>query len=382
MAFTNFGFIIVAILSIIYFYVRRKYNYWRKHNIPFIEPVFPFGNLKETMAKKHLSLVLKDFYDEMKGAGPFGGIHFLLTPGVLTLDIEFVKKVLIKDFNYFEDRGVFYNERDDPLSAHLFSLDGKPWRKLRSKLSPTFTSGKMKFMYSTVTDVGDKFVNHLKEMMPSSNELIVEMKDLLARFTTEVIGTCAFGLECNSIKEKNSQFLEMGKKTFVKPRHNPLIGFFLTIFDDLGRLLRFKTIDDDVSEFFMNIVTDTIKYRETNNIQRNDFMDILIKLKNQEKIENDENSGPVSVNEIAAQAFLFFLAGFETSSTTLTFTLYELAMNQDIQDRARSEINEVLNRHNGKFTYEAMMDMQYLDQIINGKRFNVKSIKFLTKHLS
>lgn len=67
-------------------------------------------------------------------------------------------------------------------------------------------------------------------------------------------------------------------------------------------------------------------------------MDILIKLKNQERIENDENSGPISVHEIAAQGFIFFLAGFETSSTTMTFALYELAMNQELQDRARIEM--------------------------------------------
>jgi cytochrome P450 family 6 len=47
------------------------------------------------------------------------------------------------------------------------------------------------------------------------------------------------------------------------------------------------------------------------------------------------------------------------------FMSYELALNQDIQDRLRDEINEVLERHNGEVTYDAIMDMKYLDMVFN-----------------
>lgn len=185
---------VIGILSLIYVYIQRQQNYWQKHNIPYIKPVFPYGSIKGAMVKKHLSFLTQEFYNEMKGKGPFGGIHFLLSPAILTLDIEFVKRILIKDFNHFEDRGVYYNEKDDPLSAHLFALKDKPWRKLRSKLTPTFTSGKMKFMYPTVIDVGQRFTDTLSNILNAANgSATVEIKDLLVRFTTDVIGTCAFG---------------------------------------------------------------------------------------------------------------------------------------------------------------------------------------------
>ncbi len=94
-------------------------------------------------------------------------------------------------------------------------------------------------------------------------------------------------------------------------------------------------------------------------------MDLLIQLKNHGIIDGDK-VGQVTLNEIAAQAFVFFLAGFETSSTTMTYCLYELSMNQEIQSKAREEINDILAKHGGHFTYEAMKDMLYINQIING----------------
>ena len=74
----------------------------------------------------------------------------------------------------------------------------------------------------------------------------------------------------------------------------------------------------------------------------------------------------ITVDVIAAQAFIFFSAGYGSSSSVMTFCLYELAMNPSIQGLARSEIDSVTSKHDG-LTYEALQDMKYLDKVINGK---------------
>jgi hypothetical protein len=79
------------------------------------------------------------------------------------------------------------------------------------------------------------------------------------------------------------------------------------------------------------------------------------------------NNVGLTMNSLAAQAFVFYIGGFETSSTTMTFCLYELSLHQDIQERLRDEIDVVLKKHNGKLTYEAIQEMEYLDKVVSGK---------------
>lgn len=85
--------------------------------------------------------------------------------------------------------------------------------------------------------------------------------------------------------------------------------------------------------------------------------------------ETDKNKGrlQLSIDEVAAHCLLFFIASFETSSTTMNFCLYELARHPEIQSKVRDEIRRVLAKYDGKFTYEALMDMTYLGQVVDGK---------------
>ncbi|PRD21810.1 UNVERIFIED_CONTAM: Cytochrome P450 3A8 [Trichonephila clavipes] len=77
------------------------------------------------------------------------------------------------------------------------------------------------------------------------------------------------------------------------------------------------------------------------------------------------NGNPLSTNELIAQCVIFFLAGFETTASTLAFVSFYLALNPDVQDKLVAEIDETVKAGNSELTYEAIQNMKYLDNVIS-----------------
>ena len=236
------------------------------------------------------------------------------------------------------------------------------------KLTPTFTSGKMKMMFQTVVDCLNGLLKKIR--LDSEKKNPIDIKEVLGCFGTEIIGSCAFGLELKIFDQEDSPFREYGKRIFNTTKLRALRRALCTSFPEFARALGVKMVPRDIANFFMKVVKDTVEYREKNNYIRKDFMQLLIDLKNNvpEDAGYTHDGKTLTMEEIAAQCFVFFLAGYETSSTTMTFALYELSKNQDLQQRLRDEIESVLAKHDGKVTYQSIQDMKYMNQVIEGSR--------------
>jgi cytochrome P450 family 6 len=374
--------IVVALVAITIGYYKWIYQYWQRKNLPFLEPRIPYGNLINPLRRKDtLGVTMHHIYDEMKKRNwKHGGIFFVMSPVYFPISLDYIKNIMAKDFEYFVDRGFYYNEKDDPLSAHLFAIGGTKWRNLRTKLTPTFTSGKMKMMFQTLVDCE---VNLQKKMLQECEKKEpVDVKEILGCFTTDIIGSCAFGLDFKTFEQENSPFRVYGKKLFSGGKVRAVKGTFKSNFPELARALGFRGLPKDIADFFMKVVKDTVSYREKNNYTRKDFLQLLIDLKNNELAEEDgykHDGKTLTIEEIAAQSFVFFVAGFETSSTTMTFALYELAKHQDIQDKVRQEIETVLAKHEGKITYESIQEMKYMNRVIDETLRKYPPVPFLTR---
>lgn len=262
------------------------------------------------------------------------------------------------------------------MSAHLFALNDDKWKKLRNKVTPTFTSGKLKAMFATLVRCGESLQKVVKSTVEKREE--VDMRELVSCFTTNVIASIAFGLDVDSIADPDTPFRKYGRQFFIKSWKNGLRNLAKFISPKLMHLLRLKFIDDDIEEFFFDIVRQTMALREQQNVVRKDFFQLLIQLRNTGYIQSDndwetkmtsdeEKDKNLTVNELSATAFIFYAAGFETTSSTVSFCLYELAKNLEIQRIVQEEINAVLERHNGQYTYDAINEMKYLGCCVDGK---------------
>lgn len=366
----------VAVIAVrFYLYLAANQNFWKKRGIPGPEPELAFGNVRMMMrGKEGAPSFTTRLYNEYKDQ-PVIGFFLRRQPVLLIKDPELIKEVLIKDFSKFANRGLFKSDPANPLSDHLFSLEGKRWRPLRMHMSPVFTSGKLKGTFALILECTKQLEASLEKLLAKGEP--IEVRDLAARYTIDVIGSCAFGIETNSLSETENEFMRAGRQIFATNFYKILRIRILQILPWLHRLISYAwPIDKNVNELIMKITKETLDYRERNNVVRPDFINTLLELR-----RHPEKLGDIELTDglLAAQAFVFFAAGFETSSTTIGNTLYEMALNQEIQDKLREEIWEYEEKNHGEWLYETIKQMKYLDKVFNETLRKYPALPFLSR---
>lgn len=344
----------------IYWFITRTFNYWKDRNVVYVKPTPLFGNVKESaLRRKNGGLIFAEIYQQFPNEKVVG-VYRMTTPCLLLRDLDVIKHVMIKDFDSFADRGVEFSK--EGLGANLFHADGELWRSLRNKFTPIFTTSKLKNMLHLMTDRGDKFVQYIESLLNTE----LETHELIQQYTMATIAACAFGLDFEKMEDKLPVFKKVDKLIFTSKFTIELDMMFP------GILKKFNTslFPNFLTDFFYNMVKQIIEERNNVPSNRNDFMDLLLQLKNKRQVEGfkkneEEERQTVEITDelITAQAFVFYAAGYETSATTMTFLLYELGLNPEVQDKLITEIDEVIAKHNGQITYDCLTDMVYLDKV-------------------
>ncbi|KAM3961856.1 cytochrome P450 6B5-like [Aphomia sociella] len=353
----------LCIVSLVYYFLTRNYGHWKKKGVVNPEPELFFGNARNTMLRQvtfaESAQQLYDAYPNEK----IIGFYRTWTPYLIVRDLDVIKSIMISDFDNFANRG--FNFSSKGLGMNLFSTDGDTWLVLRTRLSPIFTSGKLKNMFGLIDERGDEFLRHLKPLIEENSDR--DIYTLVQKFTLGSISTCAFGMELD-MNESDTMLAKIDSLIFKSNYTIELDSMFPGILKTLD-LSFFPSI---INEFFYGLVKTVTKKRNGMPSNRGDFMDLLLELRNagqiqgSKKHENDKDR-ILEINDdvMAAQAFVFYAAGYETSATTLSFLLHHLALDQDIQNRVVEEINEVLSKNNGKLTYECLKEMTYMGQVFD-----------------
>ncbi|KAF5285149.1 hypothetical protein FQA39_LY16838 [Lamprigera yunnana] len=365
----------ITIISVVFlhFYINKQLTFWKNKGIFTIEPTFLIGNAKELILKKEsIGSAIANFYDLMKRKSiPYGGFYFLTKPIFVPVDIELIKRIMIHDFDHFTGHLVDSYE-SDPISKHLFALKGESWKQLRQKLSPAFTPSKTKMTFPFV----QKSVKNLIDLINSelkTEESVLEVHHLIVKGTVDVTISTLFGLESHELKSEDIGFQKVAEIFFEENLKDSVVRTLMFICPNLLAFFKIRSIPKNIANFFIKLTSDVTTHREENNIVRKDIMHLLLQIKNNVKIDDNEvgsvkdrssSNFSLSTTDIAAQCFVFFIAGYETTASTITFCLYELATHSDKQQKVREEIMITAGNHNGELTYDAIQQLTYLDMCI------------------
>ncbi|KAK4874010.1 hypothetical protein RN001_013370 [Aquatica leii] len=375
-----------AVCLICYYKAVQSLSYWKHRGVVYKKGWPVIQNLTQLVLQK-VSFVdrIYNLYQEFANERYFGTYEFL-RPTLFVNDVDLIKKITVKDYEYFIDHTSIITEDVDPLlGRNLFNLKSQRWRNMRSALSPLFTSSKMKIMFTLVSESAEKFTSHFEKQKP--NFFDVDIKDISSRFTNDVIANLAFAYKCNSFEDEHNEFYVWGKELITTVGIRFIAFTLFSVLSKIAKFLNTQMVPSSASKFFRRIVKDTINKREKEGLVRLDMIHLLMETRKGVTVSEDSNVPDagfaataesnvllrsdkkhkleLSDEDITAQAVIFLLGGFETSSSLMSFIAYELAMNEDIQKKLQEEIDETLDSCNGKVTYEAIHQMKYMDMVVS-----------------
>ncbi|XP_032514717.2 cytochrome P450 6B2-like [Danaus plexippus] len=361
---------VVLYVTVILCVLMYDYDYWTNLGI-FSPPALPIvGHIWSVVARKEQGGVcFQRLYNEYKDKKIIG-VHQFYRRTLVICDPVLIKRVCVNDFVYFTDRGFYFDKALDPLAESVLYLRGNEWKRLRAKISPLFSPIKLKGMLSLIESTANDFLASVQriickgDVMTNNNQATCVVSDkLLGGYTADAIVPCAFGVKSSVMAHHSDPFAVALAAFYECSLWNVFEKTMRTFWPAFVLFFKIRIIPKKTHDFFFNVVSNVIKERESGvQEKRGDFIDMMMALKD-ERDDDDEDDFRITDMVIAGNAFIIFLGGFETTSSTLAFLFLELAAQPDVQEQMRAEIARALDKH-GAITSDMLQDLTYMDMVI------------------
>uniref|UniRef100_A0A8C8MIV7 Thromboxane-A synthase n=1 Tax=Oncorhynchus tshawytscha TaxID=74940 RepID=A0A8C8MIV7_ONCTS len=300
--------------------------------------------------------------------------------------------------------------RQEPLTSSSFH--SSPLHSSTLHPSTLFLSSPQKFTYTQlvfgsmgplINTATDTLLTNLNCHAESGESF--DIHRCFGCFTMDVIASVAFGTQVDSQKDPDDPFVHHAQKFFSFSFFTPIMFVFIA-FPFLIPLARFlpNKRRDEMNNFFINCIQKIIRQRDEQPVEerRRDFLQLMLETRsskecvslehfdvvnhadelapththtNQQENVDVSHESPnrrsvqtqkrmMSDDEIVGQAFVFFLAGYETSSNTLAFTCYLLALHPECQSKLQAEVDDFFTRYDSP-DYTNVQELKYLDMVIS-----------------
>uniref|UniRef100_A0A1I8BCE8 Cytochrome P450 n=2 Tax=Meloidogyne hapla TaxID=6305 RepID=A0A1I8BCE8_MELHA len=360
--FTQFYPFLLLSTSLLSFWIWHLYDkkrYWQKQGVPCSSTNLFFGHMNELKSK---------------GGG---------------LPVTQNKKIL----------------ENSLLRSMVSVLLGDDWRRVRNRITPAFTTGKLKRIIPTIAESSNQLINYISRKYVATNEEI-PLKEIFGRFTLDVIGRSGFSSDFKTFTDEDSKIVKQ-TLVFTNPAKNiayfsfmgylyiqyfsniNIIAFFPVLNSLLERFFSYDLWDIPAQSFFHGIMSKLYDERKDDPEAKDKYNDIFQLLMNAvndseasemdnitkeqaNEIKNElitkQNDKYLSKIELFAQGLILLIAGlvlnrYDTTGSVLQFAIYMLALHPEAQAKLREEINDVLGIED-QITYEHLKSMEYLQAVV------------------
>ncbi|CAG2169280.1 unnamed protein product, partial [Oppiella nova] len=373
------------------YYRRDDSKHWEDRNVRGMD--VKMASFWTLIWKKQTSEVLlqamADKYGNLYGIRQFGKTIIMCSkPDMISL-------VLSKEFTSFTNRRNMNLDSDPLFSNMLSAVMDDQWKRLRAIVSPTFSTGKLRKMRPLIDDCLQTMINNLNKLSndESNGGHVVDMKRVFGAYTMEVIIQVAFGTKVDALIDESNAIIVNAKKLMSRDfRLLDLPKFFLILMlPKVAKLFGLTLLPRDVTDFFTDICGKIIAERRASKgsgNKRYDFLQLMLDANDKTKetednsdlnpdtnadkseLTTDEHPGALQTHnksmsdaEMISQCVLFFMAGYETTATTISYATYLLAENPESQERLFEESKNIFNTKSD-IDYDAIERLEYLNGVI------------------
>ncbi|EAJ3979288.1 cytochrome P450 [Campylobacter jejuni] len=265
-------------------------------------------------------------------------------------DTKEVKRMMVDEVREFP-KSAFLHELLSPLLGEsIFTTNGEVWKKQRELLRPSFEMTRINkvfnLMSEAVADMMDRFSKY-------PNHAIIEVDEAMTFITADVIFRTIMSSKLDEGKGKKilNAFVTFQEQS-VHTAMRRMFRFPKWLSYVLGDRKRAKAGD-----VIRQVLSDIIKprYDMADNAEFEDILGSLLLV-----VDADTNKR-FSFEEILDQVAMLFLAGHETTASSLTWTLYLLSLYPKEQEKAYEEITQVLQ--GGAIEISHLRQFKYLTNI-------------------
>jgi len=354
-------FILTVSISLWFVYIFFKDEFTSFGKIPKADGSVPvFDHLWTFLREKNHLKLLQDWSEKygpiFRYSRGFGEKRVFLT------DPDLVKYVAVTNSKNYA-RTEFVRKFIPSIGNGVFSSNGKDHARQRKMVIPAFNYSNLTGMVDDFKDVSSNLVMLWTDQLTNSTEGILEVpvSTDLAHLTLDIIGRCAFGYDFNTVlsgeTETSSAFSAVIKGVdfgrVMRKKFIPLYDYLPVAENKMAK---------EALEITDGIVLEVIKARRKKREEgiessKKDLLSLLMD-------QHDEETGETMDDELLrAQVFTFMLAGHETTSVSMMWTLYELARHPDIAEQVREEIQLVM-KDSSEMTWAKLADLKFLGNVI------------------